>query len=128
MAVSSVGGVAGATVNQDEFLRLFVAQLKNQSPMDPLKGHEFIAQLAQFSSLEQLTNLNSSFADSLKFEQLLGAGNLIGKRAAYIDATSDTGSSEGVVSGTTISNGTTSIVIGNRNIPISNITGIFENN
>ena len=128
MAVSSVGGVAGSTVNKDEFLKLFVAQLKNQSPMDPLKGHEFIAQLAQFSSVEQLTNLNSSFADSLKFEQLLGTGNLIGKKATYFDPTSDTGSSEGVISGTTISNGTTSVIIGNKNIPISNITGIFENN
>jgi flagellar basal-body rod modification protein FlgD len=128
MAVSSVSGTAGAIVNQDEFLRLFVAQLKNQSPMDPLKGHEFIAQLAQFSSLEQLTNLNATFADSLKFEQLIGTGNLIGKKATYLDPTSDTGYSEGVVSGTKISDGTIALVIENKEIPVSNITGIFENN
>jgi flagellar basal-body rod modification protein FlgD len=125
MNVSSVGNNG---VSQDAFLQLFIAQLKNQDPMSPLEGSEFIAQLAQFSSLEQLTNLNSSFADSLKFEQLLGAGNLIGKRAAYLDTASDTGSSEGVISGTTINNGTTSVVIQNKEIPLSNITGIFENN
>ena len=62
--------IGSSAVNKEEFLRLFVTQLKNQSPLDPLKGHEFIAQLAQFSSLEQLTNLNTSFEDNLKFQQL----------------------------------------------------------
>ncbi len=127
MAVSSVGGVASSAVNKDEFLKLFVAQLKNQSPLDPLKGHEFIAQLAQFSSVEQLTNLNTSFEDEFKFQQLLGGGDLIGKKATYVDTTfGDT--SEGVIQGSKITDGTTSVIIQNREIPISNITGIFENN
>ncbi len=133
MEISSVS----SDVGKDEFLRLFVAQLKNQSPMDPLKGHEFIAQLAQFSSLEQLTNLNASFSDMLKFEQLLGEetlkqdqflgiGNLIGMNAEYIDPASETGSSKGVISGITTRDDTIYLVMQNKEIPISEVTGIFQ--
>jgi len=127
MDVSSVGSVASSAVNKDEFLKLFVAQLKNQSPLDPLKGHEFIAQLAQFSSVEQLTNLNTSFADEFKFQQLLGGGDLIGRKATYVDIFSG-GIGEGIIRGSKITGDTTSVIIDNKEIPISNITGIFENN
>ncbi len=127
MAVSSVGGVASSAVNKDEFLQLFVAQLKNQSPLDPLKGHEFIAQLAQFSTVEQLTSLNTSFADEFKFQQLLGGGDLVGRNATYVD-TAFGGTFQGVIQGSKITNGITSVVIQNKEIPISNITGIFKNN
>ncbi|ODS30467.1 MAG: flagellar hook assembly protein [Candidatus Scalindua rubra] len=122
-----VSNISSSAVNKEDFLRLFVAQLKNQSPLDPLKGHEFIAQLAQFSSVEQLTNLNASFADTFKFQQLLGGGDLIGKKATYLDTASG-GISEGVIDGATIDDDSISVIIQNKEIPISNITGIFENN
>ncbi len=122
----STTAMAGSAVNKDEFLKLFVAQLKNQSPMDPLKGHEFIAQLAQFSSVEQLTNLNTSFANTLKFQQLTGGSEFIGKKATYVDPI-DGGPAEGVIQGAVTLDDSISVVIQNREIPISNITGIFEN-
>ena len=121
MAVSSV---VSSTVNQDEFLRLFVAQLKNQNPMDPLKGHEFIAQLAQFSTLEQLTNLNNTFAEEFKFQQLLGGGDLIGRNATYVDTVLG-GIGEGLIQGAKITDGVTTVTINNKDIPISDLTGIF---
>jgi flagellar basal-body rod modification protein FlgD len=124
MAVSSLGATSSAMVNKDEFLKLFVAQLKNQSPLDPLKGHEFIAQLAQFSSVEQLTQLNTSFADELKFQKLLGGGDLIGRNATYVDTTFG-GMGQGIIQGSLISNGITSVMIDNKEIPISDLTGIF---
>jgi flagellar basal-body rod modification protein FlgD len=45
---------------QDVFLQLLVAQLANQDPLDPRDGTEFVAQLAQFSSLEQLTKIRQA--------------------------------------------------------------------
>lgn len=45
-------------IGQDEFLRLLVAQLQNQDPMNPVDNQQFIAQLATFSSLEQLISIN----------------------------------------------------------------------
>ena len=48
------------TLGQDAFLRILVTQMKNQNPLEPQKDTEFIGQMAQFSSLEQLTNLNKT--------------------------------------------------------------------
>lgn len=124
MPVSGVAGVASSAVNKDEFLKLFVAQLKNQSPLDPLKGHEFIAQLAQFSTVEQLTSLNTSFADEFRFQQLLGGGDLVGRNATYVD-TAFGGVFQGVIQGSKITNGITSVTINNQDIPITDLTGIF---
>jgi flagellar basal-body rod modification protein FlgD len=45
------------TVSKDEFLQLLVAQLKNQDPIEPVKNEAFLAQLATFSSLEQLVSI-----------------------------------------------------------------------
>lgn len=124
--MSPTTAVASSVVSKDEFLKLFVAQLKNQSPMDPMKGHEFIAQLAQFSSLEQLTSLNASFADTMKFQQLTGGSEFIGKKATYVDTVVG-GTAEGVIQGAMILGDSISVVIENKEIPIANITGIFEN-
>lgn len=48
------------SLGKDEFLNLLVAQLRNQDPMNPQEGHEFVAQLAQFSSVEQLANISAT--------------------------------------------------------------------
>lgn len=50
-------------LDKDAFLRLLTTQLANQDPLNPMEDREFIAQLAQFSSLEQMQNLNKVFVD-----------------------------------------------------------------
>ncbi|HSG99634.1 MAG TPA: flagellar hook assembly protein FlgD [candidate division Zixibacteria bacterium] len=52
-------------LGKDDFLRLFVTKLSHQDPFDPVKDEDFIAQLAQFTSLEQLTNINSLLESSV---------------------------------------------------------------
>ena len=56
------GATGGSEMGRDEFLQLLVAQLRNQDPTSPQDGHEFAAQLAQFSSVEQLTNIGSTLS------------------------------------------------------------------
>ncbi len=124
--MNATSAIDSSAVSKDEFLKLFVAQLKNQSPMDPLKGHEFIAQLAQFSSVEQLTSLNASFADTMKFQQLTGGSEFIGKKATFVDPVVG-GAAQGVIQGAMVLDDSISVVIGNKEIPIANVTGVFEN-
>jgi flagellar basal-body rod modification protein FlgD len=50
----------GVVANESTFLTLLVAQLKNQDPLSPTDSTQFLGQLAQFSSLEQLTNINKN--------------------------------------------------------------------
>jgi flagellar basal-body rod modification protein FlgD len=72
------------SLGKDEFMKLLVAQLKNQDPLEPMDGTDFTAQLAQFSSLEQLQNLNDTLATQSVNQMTLGytqAVNMIGKTA-----------------------------------------------
>ncbi len=70
------------SLGKDDFLKMLVAQLKNQDPLKPMDGTEFAAQLAQFSSLEQLTNMNTQLANLGLYQTTMNntqAVNLLGK-------------------------------------------------
>ncbi|MBN2164455.1 MAG: hypothetical protein JXR25_04760 [Pontiellaceae bacterium] len=58
-----VTGEAGGLLGKDEFMQMLVTQMQNQDPMNPTDNAEMTAQLAQFSALEQMTNLNSRFEE-----------------------------------------------------------------
>ena len=61
----------GQNLGQDDFLLMLVTQLSNQDPLNPLEGHEFAAQLAQFTSVEQLLSLNDTLAGQSEMFTLL---------------------------------------------------------
>lgn len=56
-----ITGPAGGALGKDEFMKLLVTQMQNQDPMKPTDNTAMIAEMAQFSSLEQMQNLNSQF-------------------------------------------------------------------
>jgi len=78
-ATSSAKNVLG----KDDFLKMMIAQLKHQDPLNPMDGTAFTAQLAQFSSLEQLQNINTQMTSFTQQQQALGnsqAVSFIGKQ------------------------------------------------
>ncbi|HDJ29118.1 MAG TPA: flagellar hook assembly protein FlgD, partial [Proteobacteria bacterium] len=56
----STAGLSDAALGQEQFLKLLIEQLKNQDPLNPMDSTDFTAQLAQFSSLEQLFGINKN--------------------------------------------------------------------
>ena len=88
-AVQNTAPRSSEEMGKQDFLTLFTAQLKNQNPLDPVKNEAFVAQLAQFSQLEALTNMQgalNSFVSSMQGERLLNSSSLIGKKVAVSDA------------------------------------------
>ena len=104
-------------LGKNEFLKLLVAQLNNQDPLNPKENGDFIAQLAQFSSVEGLDNLNNSFTDlasSLKSNQALQASAMVGRSVLKetIFANFNGDPIEGLV---TLPNSTSSLVVNVKN-------------
>lgn len=60
-------------------MEMLLVQIRNQNPLDPIKNHEFIAQLAQFSSLEALQNLQATMKDQAVTNSLSAGASLIGR-------------------------------------------------
>ena len=74
------------SLGKDDFLKLLVAQLEHQDPMAPQEGQEFAAQLAQFSSLEQLTNINDNLEASQAFDLALSNSSMVNLIGKTVDA------------------------------------------
>jgi flagellar basal-body rod modification protein FlgD len=84
--ITTAAGTAGATVpenpkgtlGKDDFLKLMIAQLQAQNPLEPGKGTEYVGELAQFTQLEQITNLAQTSARSNTQQLVSQAVALIG--------------------------------------------------
>lgn len=84
--VESATGRFEPELNRDDFLKLLLTQLQLQDPFEPMENQDMVAQLAQFSSLDQLTGMNDSLEESIDVNVLLGqmqnnnmATNMIGR-------------------------------------------------
>ena len=85
---NALAGQTGKPMAKDEFLKLLVTQLSHQDPLKPMESHEFASQLAQFSSLEQLQNMNGTMEEGIMSDYMMTqsinntlATTLIGKTA-----------------------------------------------
>lgn len=74
------------TMGKDAFMKILIAQMANQDPTNPMKDTEFVAQMAQFSALEQTMNLAKAFekfADSQSQSQLIQYNSFVGKEIRW---------------------------------------------
>lgn len=72
-------------LGKDDFLMLLVAQLSAQDPLNPMDSREFSAQLAQFSALEQMTNVNKTLEDLVSAQQAMGNSSMISLIGKMVD-------------------------------------------
>jgi flagellar basal-body rod modification protein FlgD len=117
-------------LDKGAFMELLVAQLKNQDPLQPASNEEFLGQLASFSSLEQLENMNDNFMTMVLLNQsnaLLGqmteGSALIGQSVSYTDPASGE-SGTGVVSSVKVIEGTAFLSIGGTDVALVDVTEI----
>jgi len=111
------------TLGQADFLKLLVAQMQNQDPLNPISGTDFTAQLAQFSTLQGVQQMNSNFANLLLLQNLTQGTNLIGKTVTYTKPNS-TQTSTGVVKSVSVAGGSAALVIGGNNVALSQVQGV----
>ena len=76
------GAVNDNTLNKDDFLKILITQLSYQDPTAPMEDKEFISQMAQFSSLEQMTNMSNGFKE---LSGMLGQGNALGLLGKWVE-------------------------------------------
>ncbi|MBN1467506.1 MAG: hypothetical protein JXM74_10225 [Fusobacteriaceae bacterium] len=95
----------GSNLGKDDFVKLLMQQMKSQDPLEPTSNTESIAQMANFSSLEQTTNLNKSFQDLsrvLVMNSLANSAQVIGKYATIQDGSQEI---SGKIIGTSLKDG-----------------------
>ena len=121
---TSTRDVSG-TLDKNDFLNLMVLQLQNQDPTEPTDNSQMIAQLAQFSALEQMTNLNTSFEElSTRVDQLnfVSAGSLVGKTATGLTAAGAT--VEGTIDRVSLADGVVTLTINGSDVTIDKVQRI----
>ena len=80
--------IAQQDLGKDDFLKILITQLQHQDPTKPMEDREFIAQMAQFSSLEQMTNMSTQFTELSATMKGFQAMNLIGRNVEIIQGDS----------------------------------------
>ena len=124
-STNSTSAVTTATndLGKDAFLKLLIAELSNQDPLNPMEDREFISQMATFSSLEQMQNMNSTL-NSIAEVNKFSAANYVGKAVAF---TNDDGKQvAALVNAVWFDNGKTILDTTEGEIALEKVEGISD--
>ena len=118
-ATSTTAKLPADQFGQETFLKLLVAQLRYQDPMNPQNGAEFLSQTAQFTQLEKLSELSKMQTELVSAQRLIGASNLVGRTVTYpgpdgLDAT-------GVVTAARLSADGPVLRVDDRDVPLATV-------
>jgi len=115
-ATASQPASSGQTLNQNDFLKLLVAQMQYQDPMNPQSDTQMAAQMAQFTSLQQTSQMSSSLS-------MMQANNLVGSTVTVqVDPNNRTKVATGTVTGVTMTNGSPQILVADNSTTPATIT------
>lgn len=122
-SLSGAAGFGRGELGRDAFLNLLVTQLRNQSPLEPQDNSEFIAQLAQFSQLENAEQSNDRLGSLLEASQLSQGAGLVGKKVSFSDG--DGGELSGLVERAHLVSGKVELEVGGgRRLPLGDIRSV----
>ena len=110
------------TLTQDDFLKLLVAKLGAQDPLNPTQDTEFIAQMAQFSALEQSKAMQSDLAKLLSSQAMAQANGLLGRTVSLDNGTGALLS--GTVSAVSVDQGTPKVIVNNQAYDLDQVVTI----
>lgn len=119
-AAVDIGGI-----NSNSFLKLLVAQLTHQNPMNPTDSSTYIAEEAQFSMVQTLNTLAKQNAEILQSQQMQEATAFIGKQVSYVGPDGVAGSGI-VASASPGSSGGAVVRVGTQQIAVSSITAVLN--
>lgn len=117
-------GMVKNNLDKDSFLKLLVTELRHQDPTQPMQDKEFIAQMAQFSALEQMTNVNTSIQDLNRSVKSGEAYSLLGKKVQALNPLNGR-IIEGMVSAIFYKNNDIRLMVNDSEIGLADIHSVY---
>jgi flagellar basal-body rod modification protein FlgD len=114
---------SSVSLSNSDFFNLLVAQLQYQDPTNPMSSSDFVAQLAQLSTVNGIQSLNTNFSSMLSLQQLSGGSSLIGQTVSYLP-TGTTTPVQGTVDSLSVNQGQVQLVVDGHAVPLSSVTGV----
>ncbi|HEY65673.1 MAG TPA: hypothetical protein G4O02_13995 [Caldilineae bacterium] len=109
-------------IDREAFLKLLIAQLRYQDPLSPMDSGEFLSQLAELTTLEQMWRMNENLQTFMSQQQLLQASAMIGRT---VQGTDEKGQAfQGVVQGALVRDGVVTLDLGDRQVPLKQVTSV----
>jgi flagellar basal-body rod modification protein FlgD len=112
------------TLTQDDFLKLIVAQMSSQDPMKPVDDTQFVAQMAQFSTLQATTSMQQNIAQMSSQQSFLQANGLIGRNVSLLDGQGAL--INGTVGSVLMTSGTPQIVVNGQPYDLSTLLSVSD--
>lgn len=120
---SGKGALTGfAALTSQDFMKMLLAELKNQDPTQPVSNSDLLQQLSQMQSLQSNVELNSTLSSFASNQQITSGASFLGKLVTGTDANKKPVS--GIADSVSSQNGTVTIGVGSSSIPIANLTGV----
>ena len=109
-------------LDKNAFLQLLITQMRYQDPLNPVDDKEFLAQMAQFSALEQMQNMNATYQKSQAYAMI--GKNIVAE--TYNSLTYTVEEIRGTVTGVNMKNGDPMLEVGDKDVPISDVVTVYD--